>query len=454
MKITDTYLAEIVDTGMDGAGVAKIENMPVFVPFAAKGDLCKIKIEKTAKSYAFGKLVKVVRPSTDRIDARCPYFGECGGCCLCHLSFDAENVYKKDYLKSILKKEGIEVEPEKTVSGKEYGYRNKLQMPFAEKDGKIVLGFYRRGTHDVVPLTECILHGGWAEKLIKSVTDWANGVYGTAKKSAYDERSGKGYLRHLVARFEDGFLSVTVVVNGKKLYDGDMLYTVLKKDFECALYYSVNNKRGNVILGDSVVHVLGNERELCIDGLYLGLSPMSFLQVNDEIRAELYAGVAQAAADSDVIVDVYSGAGIMTALLARTCQNAEVMGIEIVKEAVSNADGLMWRNCLDGRVRNLCGDAAVLLPEITKQIVNNQNNNDKRRLTTIFDPPRKGCDERVLSAVKQAGIDKIIYVSCNPSTLARDLKQLGDKYKIISVTPYNMFPRTGELETLAVLEKI
>lgn len=451
MKKTDTFLAEIVDTGMDGAGVARIEETPVFVPYAAKGDLCKIKIEKVNKSYAFGKLVKVVRPSADRVESPCNAFGECGGCSLCHISFEAENAYKREYLKAVLKKSNIVCEPKATVYGKEYGYRNKLQMPFAEKDGKVALGFYKRGTHEIVPLTACMLHGEWASKLITLVTAWANGAYGTAKKTAYDEAAGKGYLRHLVARYVDGFLSVTIVVNGKKLYDAEMLYAVLKKEFECAVYYSVNTKKTNVILGDDAVLVCGEERELNIGGLYLGLSPMSFLQVNDEIRAKLYKGVTSAARGSDIIYDVYSGAGIMTALLARANGEAEVSGIEIVKDAVRNADGLMWRNGLDGRVRNLCGDAAILLPELTKNSVNADNINDKRSITVIIDPPRKGCDERVLEAIKTCGAHKVVYVSCNPATLARDLGRLSDCYNIDEVTPYNMFPRTGELETLAVL---
>lgn len=453
MKTTETFLSEIVDTGMNGEGVAKIEGMPVFVPFAATGDLCKIKIGRVCKNYAFAKLVKVVRPSPFRTEAVCPVYGECGGCCLQHVSFEAENEYKRDYLENVLKKGGVSFSPADTVFGSPYAYRNKLQMPFAEKDGKIVLGFFARGTHAVVGTASCSLHGDWATKLIKIVGDWSNGKLGVKKSTAYDENTGKGLLRHLVARYTDNFLSVTLVINGDKIDGAEVLYSALKKLFDCALYVSVNRKRTNVILGDGAKLVFGDERELNINGLYLSLSPMSFLQVNDEIRGRLYGAVVNAAAGSRVIYDVYSGAGIMTALLARGNPDAEIYGVEIVREAVVNADGLMFRNGLDGRVKNIRGDAAVLLPELVQKANKARKQGDKHGVTVVIDPPRKGCDQKVLDAIISSGADKVLYVSCNPSTLARDIKILSDKYDLTGAVPFNMFPRTGELETFATLTK-
>lgn len=454
MKITDTFLSEIIDTGMNGEGVCKVDGIPVFVPYAAKGDLCKIKISKVNKNYAAADLVKIVRPSDDRVGAPCPAYGSCGGCCLQHISFDAENAYKKQYLSSILHKSGIDADVRDTVSVRPYHYRNKLQMPFFETDGQIAVGFYKRGTHDGIPLFDCMLHGEWAEKLIKTVTDWANGRLNTAPKTAYDELSGKGLLRHIVARFEDNFLSLTVVVNGKVLPDGNALYGALKKQFDCALYMSENTKKTNVILGGKAKLLFGKEKELNIDGLRLSLSPMSFLQVNDEIRDLLYGGVCDEIKRADYIFDIYSGAGIMTARLSRGLPGAKVFGVEIVKEAVVNADNLATENGLDGRINNICGDAAAVLPDLVQKVIGGEKNSGKLSICVVLDPPRKGCDETVLNAVVTSQADKVIYVSCNPATLCRDLKILENTYRVVSATPYNMFPRTSHVETVVLMSRV
>lgn len=453
MKITDTFLSEIIDTGMNGEGVCKVDGIPVFVPYAAKGDLCKIKINKVNKNYAAADLVKVVRPSNDRVGAPCAAYGDCGGCCLQHISFDAENAYKKQYLGSILRKSGITADVRDTVSVRPYHYRNKMQMPFFEIDGKVAVGFYKRGTHEGIPLCDCMLHGEWAEKLIKTVTDWANGRLNTAPKTAYDEFSGKGLLRHIVARFEDNFLSLTVVINGKSLPDGNALYGALEKQFDCALYMSENSRRTNVILGGEAKLLYGKEKELNIDGLRLSLSPMSFLQVNDEVRDLLYGGVCDEIKRADYIFDIYSGAGIMTAKLSKGLPDAKVYGVEIVKEAVENANSLALANELDGRISNVCGDAAAVLPDLVKKVYDNNKNNDNLSVCVVLDPPRKGCDEKVLTAVVSSKADKVVYISCNPATLCRDLKLLESAYKIVSATPYNMFPRTSHVETLCCLTR-
>lgn len=452
MKVTDTYLAEITDFGTDGKGVAKIDGTPVFVPYAAKGDLCKIKITEVKKSFAEARIVKIIRPSGIRSSAPCYKYGECGGCVLQHVSFAAENQLKREVLINTLRKAGVECSVGDTVSGNEYGYRNKLQMPFTEYGGKIRTGFFRRGTHDAVPLDRCILHGEWAAELIKTVELWANDNAIRDKLSVYDEKSGKGLLRHLVARYEDGFLFVTVVINGKALPNARNLYELISEKFECALYLNENTCNTNVIMGNRIKLLYGKERELGIRGIKTRLSPLSFLQVNDEIRDKLYEDALKKTSAAETIIDVYSGIGIFTAMLAKEHKNSTVYGVEIVKEAVFDADRLMLKNGLSDRVKNYCGDAAKILPELVNGILNNNNVNVKPEICITLDPPRKGCDKSVLDAVMRAEPDRAIYVSCNPATLARDLKILSEKFRIVGVTPYNMFPRTAELETLCELE--
>lgn len=452
MKITDTYLAEITDFGLDGKGFAKIEDTAVFVPYAAAGDLAKIKVKKVKKGVAEADVVKIVRPSEVRVVPPCKYYGKCGGCVLQHVDFTAENALKRKLLQTTLKKAGVECEISDTVSGKEYAYRNKLQMPFTTCDGKIALGFFKRNSHDAIKLDECLLHGDFATKLIAAVDKWANDEKRRGKLSVYDEATGKGLLRHFVARYVDGFLFATVVINGKTLPYFKDLYDVLSVDFECALYVCVNEKRTNVIMGDELKKVAGEERYVDID-VKTRLSPKSFLQVNDEIRRKLYKGVNDAVKNADVIVDVYSGVGILTAMLSKGNENAKVYGVEIVKEAVENADGLMRENGLSERVENLCGDATIILPKLINDILSNEKTGIKPEICIVIDPPRKGATNEVLDAVIKSGAQTLVYVSCNPATLQRDVKYISDYFTAVEVTPFNMFPRTSELETLCVLKR-
>lgn len=233
MKVTDTYLAEITDFGLDGKGFSKIEDIAVFTPYAAAGDLVKIKIKKVYKGVAEADAVKIVRPANCRVVPPCKTYGECGGCVLQHVDFPTENELKRKLLQTTLNKAGINVQVSDTVFDKEYEYRNKLQMPFTVDGGEITLGFFRRNTHDVVALSGCMLHGDFATKIINAVKIWANDEKRKQKLSVYDEATGKGLLRHFVARYVDGLLFATVVINGKELPYGRELFEILSKDFEC-----------------------------------------------------------------------------------------------------------------------------------------------------------------------------------------------------------------------------
>lgn len=206
-------------------------------------------------------------------------------------------------------------------------------------------------------------------------------------------------------------------------------------------------------MGDDVKKLYGAERDVDIDGIKTTLSPKSFLQVNDGVRQKLYDGVNAAVKNADVIIDVYSGIGILTSMLAKANKNAKVFGVEIVKEAVENANDLMKKNGLSERVENICGDATKVLPKLVNDILSNEKSGIKPEICVVIDPPRKGATEEVLDAVIRSGAEKFVYVSCNPKTLQRDVRYVGDTFEVTSVTPYNMFPKTAELETLCVMKR-
>lgn len=560
MKVSDVLTVTVSDSGMEGEGIAKVDGYVLFVPIALPGETVKIRINHLKKNFGYATLLKVISPSADRVVPPCPVYGRCGGCDMQHVAYDKQKQFKRKQVETCLKKNaGTDFPVAEVISGEnKFAYRNKLQMPFGTVDGKVVLGFFKEGTHKVVPADKCILHGEWAEKLMRTVLAWAN----KNKISVYDELSGKGVLRHLVARNVGGKSVVVVVGNCGKLPFADLLATALKKTFgnDFKLYFSSNRKKTNVILGDSAVVIGGSDVKVDVGGVAVDVSPFTFLQVNDEVRDLIYDEVSGLVGDdNDVIVDAYSGMGIMTAKLSGKAKKA--YGIEIVKEAVADANKLMKQNGITN-VENICGDAAVELPNLVKKIREAKPKHfyhlakspfdsikcgdktfelrlyDQKRkmlkegdviefecmesgeklakrvesikvfdnfaalfaalgtgkdtcgtemteqqaisgmreyysaeqeqsfgvcaielgdilktVAVVLDPPRKGCDEKTLAAVKEARPEKIVYVSCNPATLARDLAFLKTDFNIVSVQPYDMFPQTKHVETVVCLRK-
>lgn len=446
LRIGDEIEGTVSDFGMSGEGIVKLGAYPVFVPFAIVGEQVKIKITYAKKDYAFGELIEVLSPSKDRIKPRCRYFGRCGGCDLQHLDAPMqEEVKRLNLVRTLMKNAGLDIVVPEVVSGARWAYRNKLSLPLGSlgKHGKTVLGFYEKKSHWVVPMKSCPLHGDWADKLIAAVTAWANenGI------KAYDEKTGKGQLRHLVARYVTT-LSVTVVVNGDNLPHADNLVKKLDAVFDgYALYVCPNKTRTNVIMGDSVKLIHGKETPQELGAFSAVVSPLSFLQVNDEIRDRLYSDVCKAldGFEGD-IVELYSGVGLLTAEIASRLPDAEITAVEIVPSAVDDARSLMKKLGLDGRVTEICADAVEYMSSL--------ETSEKCR-AVVVDPPRKGCDAPVLEGIVKADFGKIVYVSCNPATLARDLKfLLANGYTLTSIQPYDMFPQTMHVETLVVLEKV
>lgn len=456
MKNGDKILSEIIDFGMDGEGVAKVDGMPIFIPLAVKGDLAKVQIVHLKKDYGFGKLIKVVRPSELRATPICPVFGLCGGCDIQHISAQAQLDFKKEKIENCFRKAKLDIDVDDVVFGERFHYRNKLQIPFGEANGRVVCGFYKKSSHEIVPIQQCFLQGEWSTKLISIVTAWANGDCGNRKISAYNEASESGILRHMVARYIDGFLCLTLVINADSLPEKDALCALLSSEFEYNLYISINKKNTNVIFGTQTKKVFGQDKTFEIDGIRQKISPLSFLQVNDEIKKFLYDRAVDYLKDCDVVFDIYSGAGSLSAQIAKASKSKQkpcVYGIEIVTEATQNADDLMKQNMLSEKVQNINGDAVTALPQLLQDGLNNVNSTAKLLFGAVIDPPRKGCEDAVIQTLLQSGIERLVYISCNPATLARDLEKLSAAYTVLSATPYDMFPQTSHLETLVCLTR-
>lgn len=433
----------ISDFGMNGEGVLKEGAYPVFVPFAIVGERVRVEIVHAKKDFAFADLIEVLTPSKDRIKPRCRYFGRCGGCDLQHMDAAMQEEIKRASLVRTLSKAGVAAEVPEVVSGAGWGYRNKLALPFGRmgRHGKIVLGFFEKKSHRVVPLRSCPLHGEWADKLIAAVSAWAN----ENGLKVYDEKTGKGLLRHLVARYITT-LSVVLVINGDALPHADNLIRKLDEVFgEYTLYVSPNKNNTNVIMGESVKQIHGKEYPQKLGSFSAVVSPLSFLQVNDEIRDELYAAACELLADSEGdVVELYSGVGLLTAEIANRLPAAHVTSVEIVPEAVEDANALMRKLGLADRVTAVCADAAEFMAKCA----------DAAGRAVLVDPPRKGCDATVCEGIVRAGFGKIVYISCNPATLARDARYFQDNgYVLSSIRAFDMFPQTTHVETLVSLER-
>lgn len=438
----DIVEGRVLDFGSDGEGIIKLEGYPVFVPYAIKGEDIRARIVYVKKDCAFGEIVEIVNASPSRIKPRCPYYGKCGGCGLQHVDKDMQLEIKRETVRrALLKNAGIDFDVPTPVRLNDWEYRNKMSLPFYRnpRSGNISLGFYEKRSHKVIPIKWCPLHGEWAGKAIAAVTEWAN----AHKLGVYDESTGRGLLRHAVFRYLDS-LSATIVINGVRLPEIYDLVKRLKSFFgNFTLYVSANTKRNNVIMGDRAELVYGEEKPQNLGAFKAVVSPKSFLQVNDDIRDAIYDRVAEELGGFDGdIVELYSGIGLLGAQISMRLPRANIVGVEIERSASENAVALMRTLGLSDRVKCICDDA--------KHFCENMPFSDKRR-ALVLDPPRRGCDREVLMSAK--GFEKIIYISCNPQTLARDIKILSKDYDLTCVQPYEMFPETAEIETVAILSR-
>lgn len=448
IKKNDILTLDIIDMGVNGEGIAKHENVVIFVPFALVGEKVKAQIINTKSSFYVAKLVEVVSESPFRVTPPCPVFRKCGGCSLQHLKYEKQLEFKTNLVKNNLKRiGGIETVVLPCIaSDVQYAYRNKIQMPVGANGGGFVIGMFANYSHRIVPTNVCLLQDSETNKIIQIVNEFMS----ENNISGYNEQTGKGVVRHIVARTLNNQILIVLVINGKNVKNIEKLIEKLNKNYEnFGLYLNTNLKQTNVILGEEFKHVHGlNSLKNTEYGISYEILPQSFMQVNNFIKTKIYEKVFEIINqnDFDVVIDAYSGAGLLSAMMAKVAK--QVIGIEIVQPAVECANLLAKHNNLTNMV-NICGDCAVELPKVILKLEN-------KKSCVVLDPPRKGCDKIVLESIKNSNPDFIIYISCNPATLARDLKILTEnsQFSINFVQPYDMFPQTPHVETVVCLKKI
>lgn len=452
----EIFEGKVEAAGSGGEGIIRADGYTVFVPFCLVGEDVRYKVLKVGKGVAYGKIEKILSPSEERVIPRCPVFGKCGGCDLQHMSYLSQLSFKRQTVENTLKKiGGITTCVNDTVaSAREYGYRNKCALPIGVEDKQTVCGFYALRSHKIVPVDGCAIQAEWINGVIAALKRYfATGVKG------YDEVSKTGELRHFVARrIGENFIFALV---STRAIDTKPLIKELKKNFDnFTLLLNINDTCSNVIFGREWLTVYGGgffgaEEQ----GIKYRAGANTFIQVNDDMRSKLYSAVLSEAEEGMTAVDLYSGGGLLTAMLAKKCGSA--YGIEVVKEASLCADELKKDNNLDGKMFNICGKVEDEIDAVFKRT-------EGRRII-VCDPPRKGMEKSVVYAVRNSGAEKVALVSCNPATLARDLGLLTGSliekdgayikcenpvsdYVIESITPFDMFPQTKHVETLAVLK--
>ena len=442
--------AEVTGYTAEGAGVVRVDGVPVFVPGTAQGDRLRVRIVKSLKSYAFGRIEEILSPSSDRIPEDCPVARQCGGCVFRHISYEAELRAKEQRVRDALSRIGGFSElPVLPILGAAQPdrYRNKAQFPIgSDGRGGLVFGFYAPHSHRIVACEDCLLQPAEFTRAMEAVRRWQ----AETGETVYDEGTGRGVLRHLYLRkgFASGQVMVCIVANAKALRGEERLCDLLRESAPglSGVLLNVNREDTNVVLGRKNRVLWGSETltdTLC--GLRFSLSPHSFYQVNRDQAERLYAVAADDAAltGEETLLDLYCGAG--TIGLSMAAKAKRLIGVEIVEDAVKNARA----NAAANGVKNaefFCGDAA----EAAAMLRGRGEAPD----VVVLDPPRKGCGEELVSIVAQMAPSRVVYVSCDPATLARDLTWFAARgYAPQKAQPVDLFPRTHHVETVVLLSK-
>ena len=441
------YEAVITDYTSEGQGVAKIEGCAVFIPNAIVGETCRVRIEKAAKTWAAGKIVEILEKSPHRINRACPVAKLCGGCAFHHMDYEEETRLKAHRVMSCLNRmagENLEELPILAAPTCE-GYRNKAQYPVSVKKGRAYAGFFRQGTHDVVENDRCLLLPEESDAVKDIVMAYANQY----RVMPYDEANHKGLLRHIYVRrgAVSGQVLVCLVLNGRRLPKVEVLIERLKKvPGFTTLVVSVNTKVGNSVLGDEFITLYGPghiEDTLC--GLNFRLSPRSFYQVNHHQAQRLYeAAISRAGiTKDDTVLDLYCGVGTITLCMAKAA--GKVIGVEVIPQAVADAQDNAARNGIENATF-FCGDAGQAALELEAQGIQAD--------VVVVDPPRKGLNADTIEALARFSPRRIVYVSCDPATLARDVALLKERgYRLADALAADLFPRCAHVESIVVLTK-
>lgn len=447
VKKNKEYLVEIIDQGFEGEGIAKIEGFTIFIEGAIKGEKCRILIVKVTSSHAFGKLVEILEKSKYRVEPDCATYKRCGGCNLRHIDYEETLNIKQNTVQNLVNKTlNNKIKVEMTVGmGNPYNYRNKAQYPVGfDKSGEPVMGVYAKRTHEIIPMRNCMIQNPVSEKI-------ANVVLGFFIKNnipIYNEKNGEGLLRHIVIKvgIKTHEIMCILVLNKKELKKEKELIKVLIREFPeiKTIVKNYNMKNTNVILGNENEVIYGDGYIYDELGDYtFKISPLSFYQINP-IQTEALYNIAIEMADlkkTDTLFDLYCGIGTI-GIFASPYVN-RVYGIEIVKQAIEDAK----ENANINNIRNIeffAGDVEKVFENVLKE-------HNVKPDVIFVDPPRKGLDKHTIENILNIKPEKIVYISCNPASLVRDLKLLEESYEIKKIQPVDMFPFTSNVECCALL---
>ncbi|HFD2030147.1 TPA: 23S rRNA (uracil(1939)-C(5))-methyltransferase RlmD [Clostridium perfringens] len=447
------YIFDIISQGYEGEGIAKIDNKyPIFIEGALKGEKVKVRIVKVNKNFAYGKLMEVLEASEERVNPPCAIYKRCGGCKLQHASYKAQLDFKWDRVKDCVSKIG-KLDPSivKYPLGMEepWRYRNKVQLPIGLINGEVKIGFFAPRSHDIIDMESCLIQDEIGDKVVKLTREWIE-KFNIRPYNVDGEYDEKGIVRHIMIRrgFTTNEVMVVLVTNGENIPHKEEFVDLMVKNIPGikSVIQNINSKKTNVILGlesktlwgeDTISDYIGDFR--------FNISPLSFFQVNPTQTEVLYGKALEYAnlTGNEEVFDAYCGTGTITLFLSQKAK--KVYGVEIIPQAIDNA----WINAKENKVENVeffVGESEVVIPDLINKGV--------KADVVVVDPPRKGCDKKLLDAITNIDAKKIVYVSCDPSTLGRDLAILEENgYKTLEVQPVDMFPNTSHVENLAKLIK-
>lgn len=442
------YIVEIIDNGFEGEGIAKIDGFTIFVPNSIKGEKVRVLIVKVLKSHAFGKVLEILEKSEYRVEEDCLTYKRCGGCDLRHVEYKETLKMKQNAVQSLVNKtlkEKVKVEETEGMENP-YNYRNKAQYPFGvDKEGKPVIGVFAKRTHEIIPIKECLIQNKKAEELAKFVLDFIS----ENNISIYNEESQKGLVRHIVTKIglKTNEIMLILVINGESIAKEKELVSKVKEKFPevKTIVKNINRENTNVIMGKENVNIYGDGyiKDKLGDFIFK-ISPHSFYQVNPVQAEKLYnIGVEAAKIDKeDTVFDLYCGIGTITLFMSKYAK--KVYGIEIVEEAIKDANENARINNVDN-TEFIAGDVEIVLD----RLINKEHIIPD---VVMVDPPRKGLDNKSIENLLKILPKKLVYISCNPATLVRDLSKLEDKYKITMIKPVDMFPFSKHIECVSLLK--
>lgn len=449
IKKNDIINIDITDISSDGNGVGNKDGFAVFVPMTDIGDNVDVHIIKVTKNYAVGKIKNVNKFSKNRCENKCDSYSKCGGCCFRHITYEKELEYKRNYVSSNMKRIGkLDIEVTDVVPSNFIDrYRNKAVYPVQRVDGKVQIGFFSKHSHRIVECNDCLLQPEIFSRIIKKLKNFLD----ETNYSIYDETSGLGVLKHIFLRkgAVSGEIMVCFVINADNLPLEKEIVKLLIENFDNikTITVNINKINGNAILSDKINTIYGEgtiNDTLC--GVNLNISPLSFYQINHGTAENIYKKAAEIAdlKSDDILLDLYCGTGTIGLSMANKV--SQLVGVEIIPQAIENAKENAKRNSIDN-ARFICADAKAAVKQLHEENI--------KPTIVVLDPPRKGCDRSVIETVVSMSPERVVMISCDSATLARDLsvfKELG--YTADKVIPHDMFPRTNHTECVVRLSRI